>query len=81
MCFACRKTSPRYGDGEHLCSIAAMLHFGLCCGGPLDQDGGNENSILRPVQLGVLYASKKPITTYIVSVANSMLSIWLIFYW
>ncbi len=33
------------------------------------------------VQLGVLYASKKPITTYIVSVANPMLSIWLIFYW
>ncbi len=56
MCFACRKTSPRYGDGEHLCSIAAMLHFGLCCGGPLDQDGGNENSRPDPVQLGVPYA-------------------------
>jgi hypothetical protein len=58
MCFACRKTSPHYGDGEHLCSIGAMLHFGLWW--PLDHKGENENSRPSPVQLGVPYASKKP---------------------
>jgi hypothetical protein len=56
MCFACRKTCPRYGDGEHFCSLAVMLHFGLCCYSPLDQDGGNENSGLPSVRLGMTYA-------------------------
>jgi hypothetical protein len=56
MCFACRKTSPRYGDGEHVCSIAAMLHFGLWW--PLDQEGENENSLPYPVQLGVTMPKK-----------------------
>ncbi len=35
-----------------------MLHFGLCCGSPLDQDGGDENSGLPPVQLGVTMPKK-----------------------
>jgi hypothetical protein len=35
-----------------------MLPFGLCCGGPLDQDGGNENSRPDPVQLGVTMPEK-----------------------
>jgi hypothetical protein len=56
MCFACRKTYPRYGDGEHVCSIAAMLHFGLWW--PLDQEGENENSLPDPVQLGVTMPKK-----------------------
>jgi hypothetical protein len=79
MCFAWRKTSLRYGDGEYLRSFAAVLHLGLHCGCPLDQNGRNEHSGLPPVQLGVTMP-KKTYQHYIPTVGRSAFSLswWLI---